>query len=91
MFVEVGFQTGTTEKGAPSGDEMVIPDEAVQLIGDRTVVFMPKEGEPGHFEARDIKVGGVVDGYQRVLGGLAAGDRVVTKGSFTLKTQLLKV
>ena len=88
MFVEVGFETGAGE-GAAS-DEMVIPEEAVQRIGERAVVFVPKEDEPGHFEARDIEVVGVVDGYRRVLSGLAPGDRVVTKGSFTLKTQLLK-
>jgi hypothetical protein len=39
---------------------------------------------------RDVEVGGVVDGYQRVISGLALGDRVVRKGSFTLKTQLMK-
>ena len=87
MFVEVGFQTGPD---TAASHEIVIPDEAVQRIADRTVVFVPKEGEEGHFEVRDVELGGSVDGFHRVISGLAAGERVVTKGSFTLKTQLMK-
>jgi cobalt-zinc-cadmium efflux system membrane fusion protein len=89
MFVEVGFETGAPPPGGEVASELVIPEEAVQRIGDRTVVFVPGE-EEGHFEVRDVEVGGVVDGFQRVISGLALGDRVVTKGSFTLKTQLMK-
>jgi multidrug efflux pump subunit AcrA (membrane-fusion protein) len=87
MFVEVGFQTNT---GAGAGEELMVPSTAVQRIGDRSVVFIPKEGTEGTFEARDVELGGEVDGYHRVLSGIKPGDRVVTKGSFTLKTQLLK-
>jgi cobalt-zinc-cadmium efflux system membrane fusion protein len=87
MFVEVGFQTGPD---TPTIDELVIPDAAVQRIADRTVVFVPKIGEEGHFEVRDVELGGSVDGLNRVISGLAPGDRVVTRGSFTLKTQLMR-
>lgn len=90
MFVEVGFQTGTTGTGTAESQELVIPDEAVQRIGDRSVVFVAKAGELGHFEVRDVQLGGAVEGYRRVLSGLALGDRVVTKGGFALKTQLMK-
>jgi cobalt-zinc-cadmium efflux system membrane fusion protein len=53
-------------------------------------VFVPKEGEERHFEVRNVELGESVEGFLRVISGLAPGDRVVTKGSFTLKTQLLK-
>lgn len=87
MFVEVGFQAGS---GQAVGEELVVPSSAVQRIGERTVVFIPKEEEPGHFEVRDVELGGETNGYQKVLGGLSLGERVVTKGSFSLKTQMLK-
>jgi len=87
MFVEVGFEAGA---GGPVENELVIPEEAVQRINERTVIFLPKEGERGHFEARDVELGGVTNGYQRVISGLKPGERIVRKGSFTLKTQLLK-
>ncbi len=66
-----------------------MPSAAVQRIGDRTVVFIPKN-EPGHFEVRDVQIGGEVEGYSRVIDGLKLGDRGVTKGSFHLKSQLMK-
>ena len=54
------------------------------------VVFIPKEGEEGTFTVRDVELGGEVEGYHRVLNGLKLGDKLVTKGSFILKTQLMK-
>jgi membrane fusion protein, heavy metal efflux system len=90
MFVDVGFQTGSAALDSSAEKELVIPEEAVQRVGERTVVFLPKETLPGHFEARDVEVGGASSGYQRVISGLKSGERVVSKGGFTLKTQLLK-
>lgn len=89
MFVEVGFEAGAAPSQAV-GEELLVPEEAVQRLGDRTVVFMPKESEEGHFKVRDVELGGSTGGFRRVISGLAQGDRVVTKGSFTLKTQLMK-
>ena len=63
---------------------------AIQRIGGRTVVFIAEENEPGHFKAREVEAGGEINGYTRILNGLKAGERVVTKGSFTLKAQLIK-
>ncbi|MCM3872297.1 MAG: efflux RND transporter periplasmic adaptor subunit [Pyrinomonadaceae bacterium] len=87
MFVEVGFQASS---GTTTGEELMVRSEAVQRIGDRNVVFIPRHGEPGSFEVRDVELGAGADGYQRVLSGLQGDERVVTKGSFTLKTQMMK-
>jgi membrane fusion protein, heavy metal efflux system len=86
MFAEVEFQTAaaTVEK------ELVVPEAAIQRIGERTVVFVPEENEPGHFKVLDIEAGRTVNGLTRIINRLKEGDRVVTKGSFTLKTQLMK-
>lgn len=86
MFVQVGFQAGA----ATEGQELVIKSEALQRLGDRFVVFIPRDHEPGAFTVRDVQVGAESAGYTRVLEGLAVGEKVVTKGSFTLKTQMMK-
>jgi membrane fusion protein, heavy metal efflux system len=86
MFTEVEFQTGT----ATAEKELVVPEAAIQRIGERTVVFVPEENEPGHFKVNDVEAGGTLNGLTRILSGLKEGDRVVTKGSFTLKTQMMK-
>ena len=88
LFVEVTFEA--LQESASSGDEIAIPEEAIQRIGNRAMVFVMKEDEPGHFEAKEIEVGGTVNGYTKIISGLEVGEQVVTKGSFTLKTQLLK-
>jgi cobalt-zinc-cadmium efflux system membrane fusion protein len=84
MFVEVGLETTN------AGVELMVHSEAVQRIGDRSVVFIPKDNEPGAFAVREVEVGGEREGYHRVLNGLRLGEKVVTKGSFTLKTQMMK-
>ena len=87
MFVEVGFETAS---GSGAGEDLVVPSDAVQRVTDRSIVFVPKENQPGVFEVRYVELGGEQDGYHRVIGGLKLGDKVVTKGSFALKTQLMK-
>ncbi len=87
MFTEVGFQTGTSSE---TGEELVVPTAAVQRTGDKAMVFIPKEGEAGVFEVREIEAGGEAEGYTRIVSGLRLGEKVATKGSFTLKTQLEK-
>lgn len=87
MFTEVGFYAGTNET---SGQELVINSEAVQREGDKTIVFVPKKSEAGAFEIREIEIGGEYEGYTAVKSGLQLGESVVTKGSFTLKTQMQK-
>ena len=87
MFVEVGFQTGTD---AATGEELVVRSDAIQRVGEKTVVFVPRENEAGAFEVREVETGGEVNGYTRIRSGLMLGEKVVTKGSFTLKAQLQK-
>ncbi len=87
MFVEVEFQTLET---ASAERELVVPETAIQRLGERVVVFIAEESEPGHFKVREVEVGGERGGFRRIISGLKARERVVTKGSFTLKAQLQK-
>lgn len=86
-FVEVNFQSGAA--AGVTTTELVVPDEAIQTVENKTIVFIPSN-KPAHFEAREIQVGGQADGVRKVVSGLTAGERVVTRGSFVLKTQMLK-
>lgn len=113
-FVEVAFETG-----GPGGEkELFVPSGAVQRLGERSVVFVPKVEDPDKrapalernhkdgdhekespakgkaaevaFEVREVEVGPEANGTVRILTGLKAGERIVVKGAFTLKTQLIK-
>lgn len=87
MFTEVGFYAGTNEA---SGQELVVNSEAIQREGDKSIVFIPKDDEPGAYEVREIEIGGQFEGYTSVKAGLSIGEKIVVKGSFALKTQLQK-
>jgi membrane fusion protein, heavy metal efflux system len=81
MFVTMSIQTGTTERMT------VVPRAAVQTIGDRSVVYVPAEGEEGKFVERAVKVGPPAGEFVPVLSGLKPGDKVVTDGSFYLRAE----
>lgn len=85
MFAEIGFRAGTA-----SGEELVVKSEAVQRIDGKDVVFIPKKDENGVFEVREIETDGEIEGYTRIKKGVQIAEKIVTKGSFTLKTQLEK-
>jgi cobalt-zinc-cadmium efflux system membrane fusion protein len=66
---------------------IVVPAAALQDLDGKTVVFV--ESAPGTFQARTVRVGAERDGQVAVLEGLADGVRVVTAGSFLLKSELV--
>jgi cobalt-zinc-cadmium efflux system membrane fusion protein len=87
MFAQV---TIPIESQAPGKAQILIPADAVQQLPDRTIVFVPEDKEPGHFHVKEVDVGKEADGFRLVKAGLSAGDIVVTKGGFALKSKLLK-
>lgn len=65
-----------------------VPRAAVQQVGSRTVAFVVRG--PRRFESREVTLGQASHEYLQVVTGLAAGDDVVTEGSYTLKSELLR-
>jgi len=63
-----------------------VPSRAVYLRGAQYFVFFD-EGD-GRFARRAIKPGPISDGYQTVLAGLAATDKVVVDGNLLLERLL---
>ncbi len=72
-------------RGKPA---LSIPSDAIQQIDDANVVFVL--GEPGHFAIRPIRAGETSDGRTTGLEGIQPGEKSVVRGSFILKSQLLK-
>ena len=82
MFADVEIATSALQ------DVLTVSDAALQEIEDEKVVFVAVADT--RFEKRSIKIGLEQHGRLQVLDGLKAGDRVVTDGSFILKSELLK-
>ncbi|MCX2982690.1 HlyD family efflux transporter periplasmic adaptor subunit [Halieaceae bacterium IMCC14734] len=66
---------------------IAIREEAVQIMGDETVVFVASDEG---FEARPVTLGRSDGQLREVLTGLEAGEEYVTANSFILKSELGK-
>lgn len=84
MFATVRLQGGAS--GAAPG--LFVADMAVQRDEGNAIVFVP--AGPGAFRRVVVRTGAESPGWVEVLGGLKAGDSVVTQGSFILKSELRK-
>jgi cobalt-zinc-cadmium efflux system membrane fusion protein len=73
---------------AGTREMLTIPAAAVQDLNGNRAAFI--EVRPGHYEIRALSVGNQAAGEVEVVAGIRAQDRVVTEGSFILKSQLLK-
>ncbi len=83
MYTAVQF----TSPGAPGP---VVPEAAVQSIGERRFVFLPVKDSDGSFTLREVRLGSAAGGYYSVLEGLKVQDEVVTDGSFILKAEAVR-
>jgi RND family efflux transporter MFP subunit len=79
IFVTMSIETGSGQRVT------VVPQAAVQAVGERMVVYTPVEGEEGRFTERPVKVGPSRGQLIQVLEGLKPGEKVVTAGSFFLR------
>jgi membrane fusion protein, heavy metal efflux system len=67
---------------------LLMPSDAVQQVNGQDVVFV--QTAPGRFAVRPVRVGESSDGSTPILEGIKVGDQVAIRGSFILKSQLLK-
>jgi RND family efflux transporter MFP subunit len=81
MFAEVGMEAGG------SVGAVRVPNTAVQNVGDRTVVYVADPVQPGRFVEREVRLGDRVGQEVAVLSGVAAGDTIVTGGSFLVRAE----
>lgn len=65
---------------AEHGDFLSIPNEAIIETGGKHIVHAQQE--PGRYEPKEVRLGLQGELYTQVLGGLQAGEQVVTFGSF---------
>jgi len=65
-----------------------IPEEALQTYGKQNFVFL--DLGDGEYRRQPLELGKQVAGGYLVHGGITAGARIVTKGSFNLKADMLR-
>lgn len=80
-----GVRVRITPKGGTSSGRITLPEEAVQSVEGRDVVFARVANG---VQTVPVTVGARGGGRVEILSGLKAGTVVVTKGAFALKSQL---
>lgn len=84
------FATANIQVGGGGRPMAVVPQDAVQTVEGKLVVFVPGDA-PGEFRTVAVEVGPTTDGNRVViLSGIAPGSRVVTVGAFALRSELSK-
>ncbi|HEX7852283.1 MAG TPA: efflux RND transporter periplasmic adaptor subunit [Sphingobium sp.] len=66
---------------------VMVPQDAVQTVGDRTVIFVRTAKG---FRAQTVQIGARSAGFVGIASGLAAGTRIATTNAFLLKAELGK-
>ena len=82
MFATIQIATTVEER------VLTIPAMAVQKDKGKDIVFV--QTAPAKFELREVTIGVPVEGQAPVMKGLTEGEQIVTKGAFTLKSELNK-
>lgn len=81
MFADITMKTETETL-------LTVPRTAVQQVGSRTLVFVKRA--PRRFEPREVTVGESLDQYVQIKSGLKAGETIVTRGSYALKSESVR-
>jgi Cu(I)/Ag(I) efflux system membrane fusion protein len=68
-----------------SGKHLAVPEEAVLDTGLRKVIFIDRGS--GHFEPKEIKLGGRLDGFYQVLSGVKEGEKIAASSVFLLDSE----
>ena len=80
-----GVRARITPRGSVTDGRIVLPQDAIQTVEGRTVVFVQVKGG---FQATPVTVGTRSGGRVEIIDGLKPGVVVVTTGAFALKSQL---
>jgi membrane fusion protein, heavy metal efflux system len=75
-------------EGAESKPVLSIPADAIQQVNEQDVVFVQNSAD--RFEVRPVRVGETLNGRVPILEGLRVGEAFAGRGSFVLKSILLK-
>lgn len=73
-----------------SDDTIVLPEEALQEVKGKTVIFVPDPKDHHQFQMQEIRVGRRTSGFVEILEGIKENEDVVSVGSYYLKSELLK-
>ncbi len=88
MKLRAGMYVNAQLAGRSSRQAVFVPEEAIQDINGGSFVFVRQPDNV--FVATPIQIASRLNGQALLSSGLKAGDAVVVKGSFVVKSEMLK-
>lgn len=88
LVIGEGVQVRLHASGSKAAAGLLIPEEAVQTIDGRDVLFVRTDQG---FRAQPVLVGTRSGGVAQIVSGVKAGDRVATRNAFLVKAEAKKV
>lgn len=88
LKLKPGMYAEVTISPAASQKILVVSEAAVRKVEGKNFVFIPVQNNS--FEVREVQVGRTFAGHLEIIKGLKEGERVVSEGSFALKSELLR-
>ncbi|ACH38954.1 efflux pump, RND family, membrane fusion protein [Citrifermentans bemidjiense Bem] len=82
------FATAELALAADAPPVLAVPEDAVQDLDGKKVVFVAEEGN--RFEARLVQLGRSAAGLVEIASGLKEGENYAAKGAFILKSEVKK-
>jgi cobalt-zinc-cadmium efflux system membrane fusion protein len=86
--LKIGMTAEAQVAVGPVAKALLVPSSAILLEANRSFVFV--ESEPGVYRRRDINTGERRGDYVVVTSGLNAGEKVVSVGAESLRSETLK-
>ena len=85
--LRLGMYADVVVAGASGASTPRVRRNAVQNVGDRTVVYLANPKDPGTFVEREVRLGQTSGEQVEVVSGLQPADVVVTEGSFFVRAE----
>jgi Barrel-sandwich domain of CusB or HlyD membrane-fusion/Cupredoxin-like domain len=85
--LRLGMYADVVVAGASGASAPRVPRNAVQNVGDRTVVYLANPKDPGKFIEREVRLGQTSGEQVEVVSGIQPGHVVVTEGSFFIRAE----
>jgi RND family efflux transporter MFP subunit len=87
LRLRLGLYVDLEVAGDAISSALLVPRSAVQTLSNRHVVYVADPADPRRFVEREVRLGTAAADRVEVVSGVAAGDRIVTEGSFYLRAE----
>ncbi|HUP41154.1 MAG TPA: efflux RND transporter periplasmic adaptor subunit [Vicinamibacterales bacterium] len=89
--LRLGMYVDLEVGGTQTSTAVAVPRSAMQIVGNRSVVYVGSRDQPGQFVERFVETGQTVGDMIEIRSGVKPGEMVVATGSFAVRAEAERV